>query len=106
MPLTLPYQSKDCYSSIHLYPVQIDIAKKVAKSRKQIFNELRENHIGVNVHYIPIHMQPYFQNLGFKDGDFPKSETYYKSALTLPMFSSMTFDQQEEVITVLRKILQ
>ena len=106
LPLTLPYQSKDCYSSIHLYPVQIDIAKKVAKSRKQIFNELRENHIGVNVHYIPIHMQPYFQNLGFKDGDFPNSETYYKSALTLPMFSSMTFDQQEEVITVLRKILQ
>jgi len=106
LPLILPYQSKDCYSSLHLYPVQIDIAKKVAKSRKQIFIELRENNVGVNVHYIPIHMQPYFQNLGFKKGDFPNSEVYYQSTLTLPMFSSMTSEQQDEVVTVLNKILQ
>ena len=106
LPLTLPYQSKDCYSSIHLYPVQIDIAKKVDKSRKQIFIELRENHIGVNVHYIPIHMQPYFQNLGFKEGDFPNSEVYYQSTLTLPLFSSMSSEQQDKVVTVLGKILQ
>ena len=106
LPLTLPYQFKDCYSSLHLYPVQIDIAKKVAKSRKQIFIELRENNVGVNVHYIPIHMQPYFQNLGFKKGDFPNSEAYYQSTLTLPMFSSMTSEQQDEVVTVLNKILQ
>jgi len=106
LPLILPYQSKDCYSSLHLYPVQIDIAKKVAKSRKQIFIELRENNVGVNVHYIPIHIQPYFQNLGFKKGDFPNSEAYYQSTLTLPMFSSMTSEQQDEVVTVLNKILQ
>jgi dTDP-4-amino-4,6-dideoxygalactose transaminase len=64
------------------------------------------NNIGVNVHYIPIHMQPYFQNFGFKQGDFPNSEAYYESALTLPLFSSMTSEQQDEVVTVLKNILQ
>tara|TARA_B100000787_G_scaffold168710_1_gene158036 strand:+ start:689 stop:1849 length:1161 start_codon:yes stop_codon:yes gene_type:complete len=105
-PLIKPFQSKDCCSALHLYPIQIEIGKKVFKSRKQIFNELRENNIGVNVHYIPIHMQPYFQNFGFKKGDFPNAEAYYDSALTLPLFSSMTSEQQDEVVAVLKKILQ
>jgi UDP-4-amino-4,6-dideoxy-N-acetyl-beta-L-altrosamine transaminase len=106
LPLIRPYQSKDSYSALHLYPVRIGNGKKVVKSRKKIFNELRVHNIGVNVHYIPIHMQPYFQNFGFKQGDFPNSEAYYESALTLPLFSSMTSEQQDEVVTVLKNILQ
>lgn len=106
LPLILPYQSKDCYSSMHLYPVKLDFTQKVDKSRKQIFIELRENHVGVNVHYIPIHIQPYFQNLGFKEGDFPNSEIYYQSTLSLPLFSSMSSEQQDKVVTILGKILQ
>ena len=71
-----------------------------------MFERLRYHGIGVNVHYIPIHMQPYFQNLGFKEGDFPNSEIYYQSTLTLPLFSSMSSEQQDKVVTVLSKILQ
>ena len=106
LPFIKPYQSIDCYSALHLYPIQLDISKKVVKDREQIFYELRENHVGVNVHYIPIHLQPYYQNIGFKNGDFPNSERYYEGALSLPLFASMTFDQQDEIVSILSKIVQ
>jgi UDP-4-amino-4,6-dideoxy-N-acetyl-beta-L-altrosamine transaminase len=106
LPLIKPFQSDDCYSALHLYPVRINNSEKNAKSRAQIFNELRENQIGVNVHYIPIHTQPYYRRLGFRVGDFPNSENYYDSALSLPLFSSMTFNQQDEVISALQEVLQ
>jgi dTDP-4-amino-4,6-dideoxygalactose transaminase len=106
MPLIKPFQSKDCYSALHLYPIQIDMSNKVLISREQIFNELRDKGIGVNVHYIPIHLQPYYRNIGFKVGDFKNSEIYYESELSLPLFSSMTYEQQNKVVSTLRKILQ
>ena len=89
---------------MHLYPIQI-ILDKVKKSRKEIFNELRVRGIGVNVHYIPIHYQPFYQKLGFNTGDFPNSENYYKSALSIPMYSSLTKLQQKEVVEQLKFIL-
>ena len=91
---------------MHLYPVKLDFAKKVDKSRKQIFIELRENHVGVNVHYIPIHTHPYYQDLGFNYGDFPKAENFYENAITLPLFPSMTFDQQDYIINTLQGVLK
>jgi UDP-4-amino-4,6-dideoxy-N-acetyl-beta-L-altrosamine transaminase len=100
-----PYQNKDSYSSLHLYPVQINL-EKVSKNREQIYNELREEGVGVNVHYIPIHLQPYYKQFGFKKGDFPKSEFYYSNAITLPLFPSMTIEQQDKVLKSLNKILQ
>ena len=75
-------------------------------NRKQIFYELRENGLGVNVHYIPIHTQPYYLQFGFKEGDFPNSENYYKNSISLPLFYSMTFEQQEKVFNTLMKVLQ
>ena len=106
LPVILPYQSKDSYSSLHLYPIKIDTSKKNNITRIDVFNELKLNNIGVNVHYIPIHMQPYYQDLGFQQGDFPNSELYYEAALSLPLFSSMTIKQQDKVVAELRQSLQ
>ena len=100
-----PYQDKDSYSALHLYPIQTEL-ENIGKSRKHIFNELRESGIGVNVHYAPIHMQPYYSQLGFKMGDFPNAEYYYKNTISLPLFSGMTQNQQNEVVNCLEKILR
>ncbi|MDC0075434.1 UDP-4-amino-4,6-dideoxy-N-acetyl-beta-L-altrosamine transaminase [Candidatus Thioglobus sp.] len=105
LPIELPYQSKFCYSSLHLYPIKIRRDNN-SKNRDIIFDKLRENDIGVNVHYIPIHTHPYYQDLGFKYGDFPQAENYYENALSLPLFPSMTFDQQDYIINTLHEILK
>jgi dTDP-4-amino-4,6-dideoxygalactose transaminase len=105
LPIIRPYQNQDSYSALHLYPIQIDLDNN-SKSRKQIFIELREKGIGVNVHYIPIHTQPYYKKLGFKEGDFPNSEYYYSRAISLPLFHAMTLDQQNEVCDTLKRVLQ
>jgi UDP-4-amino-4,6-dideoxy-N-acetyl-beta-L-altrosamine transaminase len=103
--LVKPYQSSDCYSSMHLYPIKIKSAVN-RKSRDKVFLSLREKGIGVNVHYIPIHTQPYFRSLGFKKGDFPHSESYFNSAISIPLFHSMTVEQQDEVCRSLKRVLE
>jgi UDP-4-amino-4,6-dideoxy-N-acetyl-beta-L-altrosamine transaminase len=105
LPIIRPYQDKHSFSALHLYPIQIDL-NKVSKNREQIFNELRENGIGVNVHYIPIHTQPYYLQFGFREGDFPNSESYYSRTISLPLFHAMTVEQQDEVCDVLKRVLQ
>ena len=99
-----PCQDQDSYSALHLYPIQIDL-DSVDKDREKIFDELRQNGIGVNVHYIPIHTQPYYLQFGFKVGDFPNSESYYNRAISIPLFHAMTLDQQDEVVNNLTSIL-
>jgi len=105
LPIIKPYQDKDNYSALHLYPIQIDL-NKVSKNREQIFNVLRENGVGVNVHYIPIHTQPYYLQFGFREGDFPNSESYYNRTISIPLFHTMTAEQQDEVLDVLKRVLQ
>lgn len=104
LPLILPYQPKDTYSAWHLYVIQIDTSK-CSKSRKQVFEELREQNIGVNVHYIPVHIQPYYQNLGFKQGDFPIAECYYEHAISIPLYYGLTNAEQDYIVNVLKKVL-
>jgi len=104
LPVTIPYQADYAQSSFHLYPILID-GNAVGKSRKVIFDELRENGIGVNVHYIPVHTQPYYQNLGFKAGDFTNAETYYQRVISIPVFHAMTDEQQETVVATLEQVL-
>ena len=104
-PLTLPFQSKDCYSALHLYPIQIDLSR-LSKTHSMIFNELRENGLGVNLHYIPVYKQPYYQNLGYKESNYPNTENYYNRAISIPLFHSMTDKQQDEVVRVLKKVLK
>ena len=105
LPIIKPFQAKNTYSALHLYPIQI-VLNKVQKSREQIFNELRDSGIGVNVHYMPIHMQPYYQQFGFNEGDFPNSEDYYSQAISIPLFHSMSLVQQDEVIAKLKMIIK
>ena len=105
LPVLKPIQDSNCYSSLHLYPVQVALDSS-DKDRQKIFIELRKNGIGVNVHYIPIHQQPFYQKFGFREGSFPCAEGYYRHTISLPLFHTMTFDQQDQVVSVLKKSLQ
>ena len=87
-----------------LNSIQIDL-EKVDKTHSQIFDELRSNGLGVNLHYIPVHTQPHYQKMGFKIGDYPNAEKYYGRAISIPLFASMTYEQQDEVVEVLKKVL-
>ena len=97
-----PYQDQDSYSALHLYPIQINL-EGTNKSRQNIFSELRKNDIGVNVHYIPIHTQPYYQKFGYQKGDFPNAEKFYSRSLSLPLYFDMTYEQQDFVLKVLAR---
>jgi UDP-4-amino-4,6-dideoxy-N-acetyl-beta-L-altrosamine transaminase len=100
LPLTTPWQHPDCYSGLHLYVVRVD-----ATRRRAAFDALRAQDIGVNVHYLPLHKQPYYLRLRNASGTFPEAESYYAEAISLPMYATLTEDQQHRVIDVLGKAL-
>ena len=102
LPVVLPWQSPDSESAYHLYPIRLNRAHL---SRVEVFDRLREAGIGVNVHYIPVHTQPYYHGLGFRKGDFPEAERFYDDALSLPMFYDLRDEDQEYVVNSLREIL-
>ena len=105
LPLLLPKQQRNVQSAWHLYVIQID-ESKAAKNRKKVFDFLRSKGIGVNVHYIPVHTQPYYQQkFGFQNGDFPVAEAYYRQAISLPMYAELSQEQQQQVIHVLTEAL-
>ncbi len=95
--LILPKVLEGTRSAFHLYIVRL-----VDKMRRQkVFNILRENGIGVNVHYIPVHLHPYYKRLGFANGDFPVAEDYYSRVMSIPLFPQMTAAEQETVVLCL-----
>lgn len=104
LPVILPYQIPESYSGLHLYVIRLKLDELKA-SRKQVFDALRAKGIGVNVHYIPVHTQPYYENLGFKLGDFPVAEAYYDSAISLPMYPDLTDAQIQYVYESLKEVL-
>jgi len=104
LPITTPYQDLNSFSALHLYPIKIQ-TDKVKNTRKEIFETLRNNDIGVNVHYIPVHTQPYYENMGFKKGSYPNAESYYESAISIPIFQGLTIKMQDEVVNVLKQVL-
>ncbi len=97
LPLILPYQHTDTYSAYHLFVILLQL-DKIEKSHRQVFEELRQRGIGVNLHYIPVHTQPYYQRLGFKLGDFPQAEEYYQKTISLPIYYGLTDEKQDSVI--------
>lgn len=96
LPVGLPYRDPANYSGLHLYPVRV-----AAERRAEVFTRLRAAGIGVNVHYIPVHLQPYYRALGFNPGDFPQAEQYYSEAISLPMFPGLDEDAQDQVVQAL-----
>jgi UDP-4-amino-4,6-dideoxy-N-acetyl-beta-L-altrosamine transaminase len=103
LPVTTPWQHPNGYSSLHLYVIRLQL-KKINQSHREVFDALRKLGIGCNLHYIPVHTQPYYQCMGFKPGDFPEAENYYSEAISLPLYPSLTEVQQDHVITSLRSI--
>ncbi len=104
LPITLPQSCPDSASAWHLFIVRLHL-NKLSLTRKQVFDALRAKGVGVNVHYIPIHTQPYYQKLGFNVGDLPVAEQYYSDAISLPLFHGMTIEQQDYVVKALCEVL-
>jgi len=104
LPIVVPYQSLDSYSALHLYPIQLEL-ENISKSHTQVFDELRQKGLGVNLHYIPVHIQPYYEKMGFSRGDFPEAEKYYSRAISIPIFQGLTIEIQDEVVNALKKVL-
>lgn len=104
LPVVLPYQLPQTYSGLHLYVIRIQL-DRIKKSRKEIFESLRAKNIGVNVHYIPVHTQPYYQAMGFTVGDFPQAEAYYEAAISLPMYPDLSEDQLNYIYQSLKEVL-
>ncbi|EOD9423198.1 DegT/DnrJ/EryC1/StrS family aminotransferase, partial [Vibrio campbellii] len=105
LPVVLPYQLENTYSGLHLYVIRLQL-DKISLTHKEVFDALRDKGIGVNLHYIPVHTQPYYEKMGFSEGDFPESERYYREAISLPMFHAMSEEQQDTVVQVLTDVLQ
>jgi UDP-4-amino-4,6-dideoxy-N-acetyl-beta-L-altrosamine transaminase len=107
LPVTTPFQAAYGESAWHLYPVWIQPGADgdVAARRKAVFASLREQGIGVNVHYIPVPTQPYYRKLGFVPGQFPAAERYYAGAISLPMYFSLSDAEQDQVVDALRRAL-
>jgi len=104
LPIMLPFQSKNTYSSFHLYVIRLNL-DIIEKSHKQVFQELRDKGVGVNLHYIPVHLHPFYQQLGFKLGDFPAAEKYYGQAISIPIFHGLKDDTQDLVIDAITETL-
>ena len=105
LPIILPWQHEDSYSGLHLYVIRLQL-DQINKTHLEVFNGMREAGILVNLHYIPVHLQPYYQDMGFEEGQYPEAEQYYTEAISLPMFPTMTKDQQDKVISSLRSVLE
>jgi len=101
--LTTPYQASGIYSSYHLYPIRIRRADS-KKTQREVFIALIEKGVGANLHYIPVHRQPYYENLGFQAGDFPEAESFHKEVISIPMYPMLSLESQDLVITALSQV--
>ena len=100
VPVTTPWRRPNSYSAFHLYVVRLN-TRDISTSHRQVFEHLREHQIGVNLHYIPVHTQPYYRAMGFCEGDFPEAEQYYREAISLPLYTTLGESMQDEVVNVL-----
>jgi dTDP-4-amino-4,6-dideoxygalactose transaminase len=105
LPINTPWQHPDGYSGLHLYVIRL-IQDEIRKTHREVFEALRAAGIGVNLHYIPVYRQPYYEGLGFRKGYCPEAEQYYSEAISLPMYPGLTEEQQDQVVRVLDKTTQ
>lgn len=105
LPLQLPVQDARARSSWHLYVVRLRL-DEIGRSHRQVFEALRAAGIGVNLHYIPVHLQPYYRALGFAEGHCPEVERYYGEAISLPLYPALSEANQDYIATTLRDLLK
>lgn len=105
LPLLRPWQRLDSYSGFHLYVIRL-VLSEIRMSHRQVFECLRESGVGVNLHYIPVHLQPHYKSMGFKIGAYPEAERYYTEAISLPMYPGLANNEQQMVIQAVKEILQ
>lgn len=104
LPVLSPWQHPDSYSGLHLYVIRLKLGE-IRASHREVFESLREQGIGVNLHYIPVHTQPFYEAMGFAPDDFPESMRYYNEAISIPMYHGLTFEQQDAVVGALKQAL-
>ncbi|HEY0596056.1 UDP-4-amino-4,6-dideoxy-N-acetyl-beta-L-altrosamine transaminase [Sphingopyxis sp.] len=104
LPITLPWQHADGRSGLHLYVIRLQL-ERIGKSHRAVFDALREAGILVNLHYIPIYRQPFYQAFGYDPAEYPEAEAYYREAISIPMFYALTDAQQDRVSAALHEIL-
>ena len=104
LPIKIPFQASFSYSSYHLYPILINLYN-YNNNQIQIYDDLRKNGIAANLHYIPVHRHPYYENLGFKKGDFPIAEKFHREVISIPMYATLKEMEQDYIIEILKKIL-
>ena len=104
LPLSFQEQPAESRSAYHLFVIQLNL-EEIKLRHRVVFDALRGDGIGVNLHYIPVHTQPYYGSMGFKEGDFPYSENYYKRAISLPMYAGLTENDLEKTVDCLKRII-
>jgi dTDP-4-amino-4,6-dideoxygalactose transaminase len=102
LPLQLPLPAPE--SSWHLYVVRLSLPQ-ITPGHRRVFERLRSANVGVNLHYIPVHLHPYYRGLGFGPGDFPVAEQYYREAISLPMYAGLSDSAQDRVVDELKKAI-
>jgi len=105
LPVITPWQHPDSYSGLHLYVIRLR-PNKFKEMHKKVFEMLQSSGIGVNLHYIPVYRQPYYERLGFQAGHCREAERYYETAISLPIFPSLTNEQQDKVVSVIQTIFR
>lgn len=104
LPVTCPWQHPASYSSMHLYVIRLQL-NRIKRSHREVFESLRTQGVGVNLHYIPVHTQPLYQRMGFRSGDFPQAERYYSDAISLPIYPGLSESHQDLIIQAVREAM-
>jgi UDP-4-amino-4,6-dideoxy-N-acetyl-beta-L-altrosamine transaminase len=103
LPMNTPWRHPDALSAFHLYVIRL---RNATADRRAVYERLHAQGITLNVHYIPVHLQPYYQRRGFRDGVFPEAERHYREALTLPLYPTLPEADQDRVVTALHEALE
>ncbi|MFM7256632.1 MAG: UDP-4-amino-4,6-dideoxy-N-acetyl-beta-L-altrosamine transaminase [Betaproteobacteria bacterium] len=105
LPVTLPWQHPDSLSAYHLYVIRLQL-DKIGATHLEVFEALRAKDIMVNLHYIPVHTQPYYKQMGFQPGDYPEAEQYYREAISIPMHPTLTRGEQDYVVSSIKEAMR
>jgi dTDP-4-amino-4,6-dideoxygalactose transaminase len=103
LSIDLPVIPAHALSAYHLYIVKLQQDDPLGRSK--LYNHLHSRGVGVNVHYIPVHLQPFYRSLGFNPGDFPEAEKYYRNAISIPLYPNLSEDDQDVVVNSLREFM-